>query len=314
MNLRALGSAPFHMRVKFHAFPGVELLPQEKSEIVTGDGVYEETWLSPKQWRREVTLGSYHAVETHTDRVRKMQASSDYEPSRVLMLMDALLNPISRCTLSPELHDHRVRWHMDRSLVAGHPLMRFSNSDNVANGITKGTAYVFLSGGLLLQSNENDIVTTWKDDLWFAGKVVPTHISIQAGATRNLLTANIELETPGVSDASAFDLPGGMADPGMTLRPLHWYEVKPAELAHSESTRMSAQSSYPTHGPLLAMILHGIVDRHGVLREVEVIYGPWKDGSPPPDGAQHLTDNARQYKFRPAEIDDSPCEQAFEVI
>ena len=47
MNLRALGSAPFHMKVRFHALPGVELLPKKKSEIIVGDGEYEETWVSP---------------------------------------------------------------------------------------------------------------------------------------------------------------------------------------------------------------------------------------------------------------------------
>jgi len=314
MNLRALGSAPFHMKVRFHALPGVELLPKKKSEIIVGDGEYEETWVSPQQWRREVTLGSYHAVETHSDRARKMEASSDYEPSRVFMLMDALLNPISRGTLSPELHDHRVRWSTDRSTVGGQTFVRFSKSDNISTGVTTGTAYIFLSSGILMQSNENDLVTTWADDTQFAGKVVPRSVTVQAGTKRDLLTAEVEVDEPGAVDPAAFDLPGEDADAGMTLRPLHWYEVRPAELTQSESTRTTAQRGSQSPDPLPGMILHGIVDRHGALREVEVIYGPWKDGSTPPDSAQHLAEDARQYKFRPAVIDGSPCETAFEVL
>jgi hypothetical protein len=49
MNLRMPGCTPFHMRVTFHALPGIELLgPKERSSILTGDGIYEETWLAPK--------------------------------------------------------------------------------------------------------------------------------------------------------------------------------------------------------------------------------------------------------------------------
>jgi hypothetical protein len=94
MNLRALNSDPFHMKVKFTALPGLELLQKrEKPHIITGDGAYEETWMGPHHWRREVTFGGYHAVEVESPQGRKMQYSSDYEPSRVLMLLDALFSP-----------------------------------------------------------------------------------------------------------------------------------------------------------------------------------------------------------------------------
>src|SRR5271170_6463978 len=83
MNLRVFGAAPFHMKVVFTALPGLELLDKKKKpQIITGDGVYEETWIAPHHWRREVSLGSYHAVEVESQAGRKMQASSDYEPSR----------------------------------------------------------------------------------------------------------------------------------------------------------------------------------------------------------------------------------------
>jgi len=307
MNLRTLGSAPFHMKVKFHAFPGLELLPPEKSEIVTGDGVYEETWLSPEQWRREVTLGSYRAVETHTDKVRKMQASSDYEPSRVVMLMEALLNPIARYALFPDLQAHPFHWKVDRFSVNSHAFVRISASTDVSSHITRGTAYVFLPGGLLMQSNENDIVTTLQDDVVFAGKVVPRHISIQAGGQRELLTGEVEVGQPGKLDSTAFDLPEGPADPGITLRPLTWYADRFPEVIKA-SGFVSQQETYPD------MIMHGIVDRHGALREVEVIYMQGNGGTTALDNPGRLTEAARGYKFRPAEIDGSPCESTYGVF
>jgi hypothetical protein len=301
MDIRALGSAPFHMKVKFHAFPGMELLPKEKSEIVSGDGVYKETWISPNQWRRAVTLDNYHAIETHSDRARKMQASSDYEPSRVLMLMEALLNPIRRYLLSSELLEHRIHWKIDRSSVQCHPFVRISNSADVSSHITGGTAYVFLPEGLLLQSNESDSVTTWQGDALFEGNVVPKHISIQAGAVRDQLTAEVEVEEPAKLDSAAFDLPGGAADPGMTLRPLHGNGIRPPELIGGNVSG----AAYPD------MITRYIIERRGVIREFEIIYAidpPGNAGSDPKDVARHLADAIRQTKFRPAEIDGSPSE------
>lgn len=305
MNLRALGSAPFHMKVKFHAFPGMDLLHGKEPGIVSGDGVYEETWITPYKWRREVTLGNYHAVETHNDRTRKMQASSDYEPSRVLMLLDALLNPISRDALSPELQQPRIHWKMDRPSVQGHPLVRVSNSYNVSNHISGGTTYLFLPKGLLIQSNESNIVTTWEDDAVFGGRVVPGHISIQVGAARDLLTAEVEVGEPGEPDAEAFDLPGDPADPGMTLRPLHWYEVR---VRGSERA-----SSSGSNGP--EMVARTIMDRHGAMREFEILYaalGPGKPGSDSSE-ARHWVGGIIEGTQRPAEIDGSPCEIAFQV-
>lgn len=101
MDPRTFDSPPFHLKVSFHAFPGDELLaPGEKPAIITGDREYEETWLEPHRWRREVILGDYHAIEQQSGRFRKMQASSDYEPLRVVMLMEAILFPVPRALTS----------------------------------------------------------------------------------------------------------------------------------------------------------------------------------------------------------------------
>ncbi len=80
--------------------------------------MYEEVWLSPQRWRREITFGSYHAVEVRADGVRKMQSSSDYEPSRVLMLLSAVLAPIPRSILEPELDEAKMHWKVEH-LTAG---------------------------------------------------------------------------------------------------------------------------------------------------------------------------------------------------
>ena len=52
MNLRTAGSPPFHMKVVFHALPGLVLDEKESSQTISGDGTYDEIWISPKRWRR----------------------------------------------------------------------------------------------------------------------------------------------------------------------------------------------------------------------------------------------------------------------
>ena len=77
-NIRAAGSTPFHMKVHFVASGNVEF---------TGEGDYEEIWLAPDKWRRKVSLGPYHAVEAQETSKHTFQASSDYEPKRLLLFM-----------------------------------------------------------------------------------------------------------------------------------------------------------------------------------------------------------------------------------
>lgn len=40
-NIRLPGSAAFHMRVTFHAYPGIDFAAPGKSDILSGDGTYD---------------------------------------------------------------------------------------------------------------------------------------------------------------------------------------------------------------------------------------------------------------------------------
>jgi hypothetical protein len=125
-NIRLPESPSFHTKITFHAWPGYDFTKSGKSTIVTGDGTYEEFWISPEKWRREVTLGSYHAVEVRADGVRKFQASTDYEPSRVLMLMRALLFPMPRYILEPKIQEQQLHWKVEHLTAGTLPFVRIS--------------------------------------------------------------------------------------------------------------------------------------------------------------------------------------------
>jgi hypothetical protein len=299
MSLRMPGSAPFHMKVTFHAFPGDEILTKgERSEIVTGDGVYEETWLAPHLWRREVTLAGYHAIETYGSQMRKMQASSDYEPSRVLMLLNALLDPIPRNLVSFEYSKKGAgSWKVDHVTSGSLSLVRISSGHGDQHGELTD-AFYFTPHGILALRNRLGLTTAWADDLLFAGIVVPKHLTLKAG-DRNLLTAEVAIEAADKNAPALFDLPGGAADPGMTLRPLQFFEVRWPDMNEGFGW---TEPGIDTRQP--GFSLSRVLDRHGRWRELELIQVlSLKD-------AGTIMTHFREERNKPATIDGSPCEVA----
>jgi hypothetical protein len=297
-NIRMPGSASFRMKVTFHAYPGIDFAKPGKSTILTGDGVYEETWLSPEKWRREITLGSYHAVEVRADGVRKFQATSDYEPSRVLMLLEALLNPIPRSLLQPELETGHTYWKVQESSLDNRSYIRINSQDREQNGQTYSFGYALLPDGILLrQDSEAGVMTSWQNDSSFSGKIVPGHITVGV-IGRDLLTAEVAVEPlpPGTTVTQLADTP---AEPCMTLRPVHDYEVKMPRLL---------SSGFFFGGNADRFAFQSVIDRHGVEREVEVLAAP--DGSV----ARAVLPHIQKEAFQPATLDGSPCELAMKHL
>jgi hypothetical protein len=302
MNLRAPDAAPFHMKVVFKALPGLELLDaKKKPQIITGNGVYEETWIAPRHWRREVTLGDYHAIEVESEAGRKMQASSDYEPSRILMLLDALLYPIQRDRISTDLERVRLRnWTIEHKTAGNLSYVLISAVED--QNVEHKPSFIFLPSGLLVQSNDRGLAASWQDYANFASHVVPGRLMIQAGG-RKLLTADITVEAAGQVDPTSFELPGETADPGMTLRPLR-FELRPP--------RDFADCTFIDDGklPLLPVEVWGVLDRHGSVREVELLDSRNLEASTHSKNVANSLDCIRAQKVHPATIDKSPGQLA----
>lgn len=79
---RADGTPAFHLKADFRAYGNVEF---------KGDGTYEEWWLSPTRWRKEVTLGRYHLVLLCVDGKIDRDSTEDYIPMRVYQLLTFVL-------------------------------------------------------------------------------------------------------------------------------------------------------------------------------------------------------------------------------
>jgi hypothetical protein len=317
-NIRLPGSAPFQMKVIFHALPGIDYTKPGQSTIITGDGTYEETWISPEKWRREVTLGTYHAVEVRADGVRKFQATSDYEPSRVLMLMRALLAPVSRPLLEPELHETRIPWKLDHLTAGKLAYVRIAHKYEVGSYGPEAVAYDFLPNGSLFREEDDftGLLSSWEDDVPFAGKLVPRRLTVQgAGLGQEMLTAQIGVELSPPSDTPIAQSAGEPAEPNMTLRPVGWID-RPASPVYEETPGTKhAYIPYPVGVKTSVM---AVVDRQGTTREVELsgirVYGQplsRDDMDRVSEWAQLMVQSAWHDRFHPPLVDEKPCEGIF---
>jgi hypothetical protein len=265
---------------------------------MTGDGVYDEIWMEPHRWRREVTFGSYHAVEVFGNGVRKFQATDDYEPSRVHTLLKELLDPLGRRLFSKEYlpkHDDRI---LSKVSIGGVDLIRISNlNTNVGGSAFSGSSYYFQPSGVYFMGGGAGLNLEMTKYAVFQGKLVPGSLELDAG-TRKLLTANVLVEKPpAVSDAD-FDLPVEKVDAGMAFNP----QCDTAAQGELPGYSWTTQGGGP---PANGLFFHWMIDRRGYVREPELIAGAFLDNAGEVIGA------FRKAKFKkPAEIDGSPCEMS----
>lgn len=325
-NIRLPGAAPFHMKVTFHAYPAYDMSPLGRAAasrsqspepvrghpfILAGDGTYEEDWAAPEEWRREVTFGSYHATEVRANGVRKFAASSDYEPSRLAMLLRALFNPVPRAALEQEADAHPWKWKLEHLMAGSLPFVRISHVEVFGQSeFSKSvSSHEFLPAGILVRSSDDGITTSWQDDSAYDGKLVPGRITMEA-LGYVLLDARVTISPLSPPEPDRFDLPGGAASPGSTLlaptlgiqqdaRPVYQYApVFPPELDARPGSGVRVQVT---------------IDRRGLPREMEMIETnplPSATGNPGwlKAEAAIVLKSAQQTRYHPAEIDNDPCE------
>lgn len=292
-DIRMPGSPPFHMKVTFHAYTGMDFAKRDKPTIGTGDGTYEETWLSPEKWRREVNFTGYHAVEVRANGTRRYKADSDYEPSRVLMMLDALLYPVPRNLISPEFSESHDDWKIEHLAAGTLAYVAVTHRDRGMNNDWFYYSYDFLPSGILVRSNYLGLVTSWSEDTVLGQGVVPQHFEIQAMG-RTLLTADVTVSRAVESDPILFEMSGPPASPGMTMRPFHMFEIKLAEFVDPISTYT---------GPAPRGVTREIVDRQGRVRETELI------DAPAPANNENEIKSDRSKRFYPAKVDGDPCQE-----
>jgi len=292
MDPRQPGSAPFHMKASFHAGPGLEL--QKTPEILTGDGVCDETWLNPQEWRLEVTLGTYHAVEVRNHEIHLIEPSSDYEPSRALMLLDAIFNPIDRNYMTNEYRDNNG-WVIRNLKQNGISIVALT-TNGVAGRASMNYTYFFLPDGHVFLENRSGYVIKYSKYATFMGRDIPRHIEITTEDNRGLLSADVQIDTVDKPGLEIFNLPEGRtATPGDTQRPQQYFRVHRPDLEIDSNGGFGSSIAF-------GFLVNSVLDRQGKFHEVEYISGS-------KEGSEKFMENVRKGKSKhPPTIDGYPCE------
>jgi hypothetical protein len=285
-NIRATGSTPFHVKVHFVASGNVEF---------TGEGDYEEIWLAPDKWRREVSFGTYHAVETQETSKHTFQASSDYEPKRLLLFM-RMIAP--RTMEDPPITtgdtDH-FEWKVE---PGANRLVH-----NPSTALAPLTSIDFnLDGSPSKLSGSAE--TRWSDYVEFSGKAVARTIGL-TNATGPLLNINVVQLDAVKANTALLTNSAPETDATMTIMPFGRGFAMPPKLTHAQHP----QFPIGLDGIGLAgfVVVDFAVDRRGAAREVEALYASEPTFIP---GAVKAVS---KYRFKPARLNGTPVEVPADV-
>lgn len=151
MEQRTAGDPAFHVKA---TFTSKEL--DGKGKIAEQAGTYEETWMSPMQWRRDISLGAEHYASGRNEgKVWRTPQS----PSFAVTMMQDCIEP--RIPPLPDLLQPQglkpKPWQLDRVELNGIMLDRVGSAENLpkhGKRIAPDYAYYFLpeSHALLLKS------------------------------------------------------------------------------------------------------------------------------------------------------------------
>ncbi|HEX4020467.1 MAG TPA: energy transducer TonB [Acidobacteriaceae bacterium] len=192
-DLEAAG-IPFHLKATFVASGNAEF---------TGNGTYEEWWLSSDKWRKEATLGNFKYVSIKNADQQVTYTSSSYVPLRVRQAMQYALIRI----LPSAGQTGKVK--LKRAKAGPHVLeeVEEKSSCNPAamSQLTCDMRYEFAEDGLLRLQHDNSVTMLYNNLQPLQGRLIPRKILV---ATMDHLSLTIDitmLETPKAIDGSLFD-------------------------------------------------------------------------------------------------------------
>ena len=293
------GAAPFHLVATFES-----LGPSD----FKGNGTYDETWFSPQQWRREITLGSFHGLEIHNGRRTYLEQSNPYEPSRVLLfLKTAMPSSLMESRFKPfKAKD----WRVDDIPYEGKTFERISKGDKDNPSFVDSV--ILNSDGDPVETQAGGIVTYYSSNLVFHGAHFPGEITVRSLARESLLTISLrKLGDPIADAATSLALPGSASQTSDTLMPLeaggpvHAPVVLKWEALDKSSEYRKLPRSESTDTIAYA-IVQMVIDKAGVAREPVVLYSPGP-------AADAVLGALSKWKFKAANLEGQPCEFLFKV-
>jgi Gram-negative bacterial TonB protein C-terminal len=173
---RTEGFVPFHLKANLETNKGLT-------------GVYEETWISPTKWRREVQLGALDVVRSQSgDKTYPNFIGADHTPKLIDVVFDHMTGRFPKTDGSFIEGD----WGQSAVLFEGMDTVRIARGavDEKNQPISDG-AYWFDSAGLLRGAYVQPQTTVYRDFGLWDEKQIPRKMEVVLNG-KKILTITIE--------------------------------------------------------------------------------------------------------------------------
>lgn len=287
--LRVKGAPPFHMKGSFEAMGSAELI---------GRGTYEETWISPTEWRREVTLKGEAVVESRNGDTIYRKFKGAYAPRRCDELLDVMSIWLPFETRGDSDDSD---WHVVEAPLSGVPLIRISRGhiDDRDKPDTETIMYYFdPTTGLLRAYFDMAEIAVFNGFQQFNSVQVPRRISV-AEYGQQILQLNVDvLESASTLAVNSFTVDGAQKWPAD-------FEEGTAVSMTPPKAVKQVKPQYPDNARLRnvhqKVLCTATIDRHGHVRGVTF------QGDADPALQSAVREAIFQWEFTPATVKGRPA-------
>jgi len=246
-DLRLDGAPAFHMRASFH------------SEDGAAKGTYEETWVSSKNWRREVILNDTTVVEMRTDAAFYRTFPGKYAPRLADDVMDAISFSLPGDNGS-DFHD--ADWNVTDAKLANLPVLRLSDGYISAQGKADPLARIYFAEDkttFLRGRYHYSAITVFNDLQPFGEKTVARRLTIVGNSAGKIEIAIDTLESATKVGEEVFALPG--------VKPVYTSDAEHQRFTQPVAVYTVKPSISGWHGQVTCAVK---IDEHGHVRDVDV--------------------------------------------
>jgi TonB family protein len=246
-DLRLDGAPAFHMGARFN------------SEDGSVKGTYEETWVSPKKWRREVSVNDTKVVEVRTETAYYRTFPGKYAPRTADDVMDAISFNLPGDNGS-DLHD--ADWSVTDTKLANLPVLRLSTGYISPQGKADPFATLYFvedKTAFLRARYRYSTVTIFNELQPFGEKTVARKLTI-IGSSVGKIDVNIDTLEPSThANEQVFTL--------TAMKPVYTADTEDERFTEPVAVYTVKPSIPGWHGQVTCAVK---IDEHGHVRDVDV--------------------------------------------
>jgi TonB family protein len=247
-DLRLDGAPGFHMKASFH------------SEDGSAKGTYEETWVSPKKWRREVSLNDTTVIEMRTDTAYYRTFPGKYAPRLADDVMDAISFSLPGDNGS-DFHD--ADWSVTEMKLANLPVLRLSAGYISPQGKPDPLARLYFvedKTAFLRGRYHYSMVTIFNGLKPFGDKTIARKLIMEGGNAAGNIEITIDLLEPTANiSEEVFTLAG--------VKPVYTFDAEDRRYTQPVAVYTVKPSLPGWHGQVTCAVK---IDEHGHVRDVDV--------------------------------------------